>query len=302
MELYHLRYFEKVSRYESISKAAAELHITQPALSKAIAKLEEELGVELFDRQGKRLHLNDQGRYFQSSVKHILAEVADSANSLKRFSAGQEGSLRIAVFGPQKSALSCTTRFMVENPGVFVTFEARQTQASRHVIREFDVVFYPAGDAFDGVVGVPYETSSLKLAVPEGHALAGEGSVSLEQFKDDTFVLMNTTNGVYERSFNLCIESGFYPHVCAVTTSGAAQIDFIRAGLGVGFVDGLMGQSSIPGLVLLELVTPVPDQVLCFSCRPVSQLSPVAARFLNHVFDFFHIPIDATALSQFEVN
>ena len=304
MELHQLKYFEEVARAESISKAASELHITQPALSKSIAKLEDELGVELFDRRGKRLYLNDQGRYFQSSVKRILADVDDSASALRRLAAGEEGSIRIAVFGPQRDALACTTTFMVDNPGARVSFEARQSQASRHLVREFDVIFYPANDAFDGIVGVPYRSSSLKLAVPEGHPLAlkSAGSVALNELAEESFVFMNTTNGVYERSYRLCMDNGFYPHVRAITSSGAAQVDFIRAGLGVGFVDDLMGSSPIPGLVLIDVDSKVPDQMLFFSCRPTSQLSPLAVRFLQHTFDFFGIPADARSFDQFDGN
>lgn len=68
MELQQLRYFVRVAQVESISKAAKSLHISQPALSKSIMRLEQELGCDLFDRTGKRIHLNEKGREFLGGV------------------------------------------------------------------------------------------------------------------------------------------------------------------------------------------------------------------------------------------
>ncbi len=303
VDFYQLRYFKEVARTESISKAAADLNITQPALSKSIAKLEEELGVALFERHGKRLCLNDCGRYFQSDVKRILNELEDSAHALRRLEAGQEGSVRIAVFGPQKAALACVTQFMGDNAGARVTFEARQAQVSRHILHEFDIVFYAAGNDFESVVGVPSGLSRTLLGVPKSHPLAGnEVPVALSRLADESFIFMNTTSGVYERSYKLCTENGFFPRVRAVCTSGAAQICFIRAGFGVGFVEGLVSNEPIGGISLLELDANVPDQLLCFSSRPTSLLSPLALRFLQHAFDFFRIPADSARFSQFDAN
>lgn len=69
MELHQLRYFVQVARLESVSKASQALHISQPALSKTIGKLEDELGCQLFDRTGKRLLLNDRGRFSSKRSK-----------------------------------------------------------------------------------------------------------------------------------------------------------------------------------------------------------------------------------------
>lgn len=295
MELHQLRYFECVARHESISRASEELRITQPALSKSIAKLEGELGVKLFTREGKRLALNDQGVFFLHSVEKILRDLDDSAQSLVRLTAGIEGNLRVGVFGPQQDALACTVAFMQDSPGVRVSFDARQSSASRHMVREYDVVFYSAGRAFDDISGIPYAANCLKVAVPPDHRLAGRGTVSLSDLKDDQFIFTNTTAGVYEQSYQLCIDSGFYPAVRAVVTSGAAQIAMIRAGLGIGLVDGMMQASGMPGIVLLDIRADLPDRMLCFASAPYEGLSPIARRFVDHAFEYFGIPLDERA-------
>ena len=302
MELHQLRYFERVARYESISRAADELHITQPALSKSIAKLEEELGVKLFSREGKRLALNDQGTFFLRSVERALRDLDDSAQSLVRLVEGVEGNLRVGVFGPQQGALACTLEFMKANPGVRVTFDARQSSASRYLVREYDVVFYSEGRTFTNISGVPYAANSLMIALPEGHPLACREAVSLEELKDDEFIFMNTTAGIYEQSYQLCIDSGFYPAVRAVVTSGAAQIAMIRAGMGVGLVDSLMQSSGVPGIVLLDMQVDLPDRMLRFASGPYEGLSPIAKRFVEHAFAHFGIPFDDHARALLNAN
>ena len=76
MELLQFRYFLEAARYENLTRAADELHIAQPALSQSIMRLENELGVKLFDRRNHHVYLNDQGKLFK--------EAADPFNGIHR--------------------------------------------------------------------------------------------------------------------------------------------------------------------------------------------------------------------------
>ena len=118
-----------------------------------------------------------------------------------------------------------------------VMLDARQRSITARVVREFDMVFYPEGPAFGGIAGIPYARNHIRLAVPASHPLATARVADLAQFRDDPFIFMNTTAGMYEQSYQLCVESGFSPWVRAVTSSGAAQQRLIGAGLGIGFAD-----------------------------------------------------------------
>ena len=141
------------------------------------------------------------------------------------------------MFGVQDSAISCVQRFMQANRQTHVILDARQRSITVRAVREFDMVFYPEGPAFGGIAGIPYARNRVRLAVPASHPLAAAKIADLVQFRDDPFVFMNTTAGVYEQSYQLCVESGFTPWVRAVTSSGMAQQRLIGAGLGVGFAD-----------------------------------------------------------------
>ena len=92
MELRQLRYFEAVARHAHVTRAARELHIAQPALSKQIRSLEAELGVQLFDRVGRRVELSDAGRLLLPYARRVLRETELARDAIRQradLSAGQ---------------------------------------------------------------------------------------------------------------------------------------------------------------------------------------------------------------------
>ncbi|WP_417143888.1 LysR family transcriptional regulator [Raoultibacter massiliensis] len=302
MELYQLKYFVQVAKLESISKAAALLHISQPALSKTIIKLEDELGTQLFDRIGKRIYLNDRGRFFLESVEKTLRDLTGAVSVVGGTAGDLGGTISVGVFGPQSEAIACTTEFMRANPQYDIVFDARQKSSTSQVVREFDMVFFPATAAFENIAGMPYARNKTALCVFADHPLAGLERAELHLFKDEPFIFMNTTAGIYEQSYQLCIECGFSPRIRAVTSSGVAQMRLIEAGLGVGFVDVPVRSSGNVRVSYLDLGMSLADQVLCFACRPVHLLSPAAKRLLSFTMQYFGLPENEQTLACFEKN
>lgn len=84
MELIHLKYFQTIARLESVTQAAAELHVSQPALSKILARLEQELGQSLFDRQNRCMRLNAAGKLFLQHVQRVFWSCRRRAGSSQR--------------------------------------------------------------------------------------------------------------------------------------------------------------------------------------------------------------------------
>lgn len=303
MELYQLRYFAQVAKFESISKAARTLNVSQPALSKAIAKLEVELGAQLFDRAGKRLYLNERGGYFLQGVERALGELNEAASVVGGLSADVAGSLSLGVFGPQSEVAGCVAQFMKDNPLHHVTIDARQNLFPTQALQDYDLVFYPDTPSFSRIAGIAYAAERTFAVVSKKHPLSSAARARLSQFKDEPFIFTNTTTGVYERCYKLCIDSGFIPNVRAVTSSGAVQRKLIEEGLGVGFADVSNWQSlQGGGTVCIELVSPSYEQTLCFASRPVKRLSPSARRFLSFAMDYFGVPENNATLARLDEN
>jgi DNA-binding transcriptional LysR family regulator len=184
---------------------------------------------------------------------------------------------------------------------VHVTFDARQTTTTSRVVREFDMVFYPQSPTFGDLCGMPYASKRLMLCVPEGHPLASAGEADLAQFANDPFIFMNTTAGLYEQTFHMCVEAGFRPWVRAVTTSGAAQMKFIQDGLGVGIVDTTRLNAGRRGTALVGLRGNDLEQVQCLACRAPYLLSRAGRLFMDFALEYFGIE-RAAALACFEGN
>jgi DNA-binding transcriptional LysR family regulator len=99
MDLLQLHYFQTVARLEHVTRAAEELRVAQPALSKTIARLEAELGVPLFDRRGRRVALNAGGRAFLRHVHRVFREVEDGRQELADLAGLARGTVTVAATG-----------------------------------------------------------------------------------------------------------------------------------------------------------------------------------------------------------
>ncbi|SEM54818.1 regulatory helix-turn-helix protein, lysR family [Paenibacillus sp. OV219] len=97
MELLQLKYFQTVARLEHMTKAAEELNIAQPSLSQTIARLEEDIGVALFDRKGRAIRLNRFGQVFLERVEHILQSIDESVREVRDMSGMNRGIIKLAA-------------------------------------------------------------------------------------------------------------------------------------------------------------------------------------------------------------
>ncbi len=102
MELSQLRAFLAAAQYENMTRAAESLHVTQPALSRTIARLEQELGVQLFDRAGRSVQLNEFGRAAREHAEAALAELGAMERHLQDLSGGLGGTIRVASSFPTR--------------------------------------------------------------------------------------------------------------------------------------------------------------------------------------------------------
>src|SRR3954468_1294075 len=121
MDLRQLQYVDAVARRLSFTAAARELHMAQPALSKSIAKLEDELGTRLFDRTSRRVALTDAGVTFLARARRILAEVGNLTTEISEFGEGTRGTVRVSTwFHTEPMLPQFLHDFIAQNPGIQV--------------------------------------------------------------------------------------------------------------------------------------------------------------------------------------
>src|SRR5438477_9780808 len=187
MELRHLRYFVAAAEEENVSRAALKLHVSQPALSRQIRDLEDELGFLLLERSAKSVRLTDAGRTFLIEARAVLQRVEDAVKAARTIATGSRSELHIG-YAPSLTARilpPALRAFQAEMPGVRVKLHDLSTEEMLTGLREgklqiaFVVRLSAAmlrGLRFEELVRDP-----LCLAVALKHPLAGRRSVTLDE-------------------------------------------------------------------------------------------------------------------------
>lgn len=183
MELRHLRYFIAVARERNFSRAAGQLHIAQPPLSRQIKQLEDELGVELFDRATRPLRLTPAGQFFHTQAEQAIERLAEATESARRIARGRRAWLGIgfvpsALYGALPEVIR---RFRQAQPEVEVGLSELTTLQQIEALKagRIDVGFGRL--AFDdaAIVGTVVDEEPLVAALPAHHPLARRRRVPL---------------------------------------------------------------------------------------------------------------------------
>lgn len=282
MDLLSLRYFQAVARHQHISRAAEELRVAQPSVSRSIIRLESELGISLFDRQGRRIRLNEHGAAFLRRVERTLAELDDARREMA--DAAGAGPGRVAVAAETLLQLAgVLAAFRAQRPGVSVRlFQASLTSMRRH-LRAAEVDFVLASQPLAGpeLCSVELAREEVLLAVPPWHPLAGRESVAVTELADEEFV--STRAGHWQRTLldRLFAREGLTPQVVCEGDEAAATPELIGAGLGIGLMPAVarraLGESG--QVAWLRLDAADCHRTLTLVWRQDAYLSPAAKEF-----------------------
>ena len=218
MELNQLEYFLETARRQHITQAAEVLNITQPALSKTIARLEEDLGVKLFDREGKSIRLNEYGRLALQYTEKILYTIGDMRAELEEMSQGRAGSLRIGSSFPAGEPnwlLEQVRSFALSRPDI--GFHLQQYSAAQLLTalenREVDLVISSTPMRDLGIRWVELFVEPMGVILSAHHALASREELSLVDLRQERFYCNNANSDVQELTYHFCAMAGFKPNV-----------------------------------------------------------------------------------------
>ncbi|GAA0935662.1 LysR substrate-binding domain-containing protein [Nonomuraea longicatena] len=245
MDLNSLRQFLVVARLEHLSRAADELRVAQPSLSRTVARLESELGTPLFDRAG-RLRLNDAGRLFAGYVERSLGELDAGVRAVAEAAGAGFGTVRLAAetFFTLTGPLAAFKR---AHPQVEVEIHQLGAEEMSRRLRAQDVDLCVASQPIpaEGLTAVRLLDEPVWLVAPLGHPLAGRTSVSVEDLADQPFV--TTRRGHWQRRVldRLFATKDLTPRiVCEGDEPGAVQA-LVTAGLGLTLTPEMARRSPI---------------------------------------------------------
>ncbi|MFI6104600.1 LysR family transcriptional regulator [Streptomyces sp. NPDC051310] len=253
-----LAHFAAVARHEHVTRAAQELGVPQSTLSRAVVRLEEDLGVALFARKGRTVSLTPAGRTFLASAERALGEVERAAESVR---ADADPSAGRVAFGFLHTMGSETVpelirAFRVDHPKVRFTLVQNYGEAMIERLRsgELDLCLTsPVPDAPD-LVARRLDEQRLRLVVPDDHRLAGRKRVRLAEAADETFVTLEPGYGLRRITDALCAEAGFAPRVAFEGEEAETLRGLVAAGLGVA----LLPPPAVPRPGVVELTVTAP--------------------------------------------
>ncbi|OYP20000.1 hypothetical protein CFC35_08020 [Streptomyces sp. FBKL.4005] len=236
MELNALRQFLVVARLEHLSRAADELRVAQPSLSRTIARLESELGAPLFDRSG-RLRLNDAGRVFRAHVERALGELQAGRRAVAEATSQGLGTVRLAseTFLTLTGPLAAYKR---DHPSVELElhWSPADDMARRLRAQEVDLCVASQPVHGEGLEAVRLFDDPVGVAAPLGHPLAGRTSVGIHELADQPFVTAREGHWLRRLLDRLFAARGLTPKIVCESDEHSAIADLIGAGLGIGLV------------------------------------------------------------------
>jgi DNA-binding transcriptional LysR family regulator len=199
VDLLQLRYFQAVARHQHVSRAAAELRVAQPALSRAIARLEAELGVPLFDRRGRRVQLNRFGAMFLARADRALGELDQGQRELRDAAGLALGTVAVAA-ETLRTLSGLVAGFLAGHPGVsFRLFQSPAPAMAAHLqAGEVDLCLASQPLPGPALASAELLSEEVLLAVPPSHHLAGRTRAAVGELTGEPFV--TTRPGYWQRA------------------------------------------------------------------------------------------------------
>lgn len=238
MELRHLRYFVAVAEEENVTRAAARLHLSQPPLTRQMHDLEEELGVALFERDGKSIRLTEAGRVFLDEARASLRRVDEAVAAVRAAAREQRGELRLGYApSPTVEILPLLLRdFQRICPKVRVVLHDHSSPEMLAGLREgrlhAALMMEPSRPAARGVAFEPLRTYPIGILVPPVHPFARRRAVSLDDALAQPLVVFSRreypdyhefverTVGTRRKSLRIAEECDSGPSLMAAVASG----------------------------------------------------------------------------------
>lgn len=283
MELLQLRYFLAVAESEHMTNTAKLLHIAQPALTQSIHRLEQELGVSLFERAGRGIRLSPAGAYVRDRVKPAMETLENVARDVQLFQQGEQGVVRVGVHAASGVAIDGIAAYSELNP--HVSFEITQDERERH--RDVIVTtITPRGSSTveNAVEKTPF-SERIGIAVPASSALGD--TASLADFANERFIALAGSRRFREVCDTFCARRAFTPHIAFESDNPLVVKKMIGLGLGVGFwPDHSWGDLDPKSCRLVHLQEPefTRDVIVAKTsrCTPDSE----AQRFYDFLLDY----------------
>lgn len=293
MELRQIKYFIEVAKREHVTDAANALHVAQSAVSRQIFNLEEELGVDLFIREGRSIKLTMVGKAFLERIEQAMNVIDDAQQIVEEYTDPERGTVHIGFPSSLATYMLPTAISAFRNKYPHVKFALNQ--GSHHYLKQAVV----KGDVNIALVApVPVKqqktkgtilfTEDLVALMPKKHPLAREKSLTLNQLRHDSFILFPEGFILREIVDKACQQFGFKPNMSFEGEDIDAIKGLVSAGLGISLVPEITLVDNIPrSSVVVPVVEPSVTRTVGMLIPTERTLLPTEQLFYEFLKEFF---------------
>ncbi len=283
MELHQLEYVRAVAKFQNFTRAAEEINVSQSSLSQQINKLENELGVRLFERTTRRVKLTPAGVDFVAHANNVLQELDDANRHIQEYLTVERGHIELGVF-PAIGSFNLTeliADFQKSFPGVKLSFREAECEELVEMLMDskINLAFLSEFDT-DEVEFYNLLVDEVGLIINPFHPLAVQQSVSLAQVANEDFILPYQTSGLYKSFESACREAGFSPNVVYYCSHIDTNVGLVKSNMGIGVLSYRTALRHENEVKVLRIVPPVIRKI-SLAAPKNNKYSPAVSVFIK---------------------
>lgn len=283
MDLTKLRYFYIVAKHEHVTKAAEEIHIAQPALTKSIKELEERLGVPLFYKKGRNIRLTVFGEYLKNKLSGVFTHLDGIPDEIENLKTQAQNTVKINVLAASMLITEAVIGYKKKHPHVIFQIIQNETEADCDISVTTSQVGLGALPSFTQKQVL---TENIYLAVQADGALAQRESVELSEVKEEEFVSLAGSRQFRRVCDGFCAQAGFQPKTVFESDSIVAVRNIISAHVGLAFWPQYSWGKASADVKLLPITKPECKRELVLGLHENPVHSAVAIDFYDYLVRF----------------
>jgi LysR family transcriptional regulator, transcription activator of glutamate synthase operon len=289
MDLLKLRYFYETAKLENMSNASKVLLISQPALSKAIAQLEEELEMDLFYRNGKRISLNANGQFLFNRLERIFAEVRDLERALSERREEGNGELSIVTTLPYTF-----TNILNEFFNLYPNIKYKQVPLSKDNLEQFidygkfDLCIVTEKIEHPNVEWIPLFEEEIFLTVPMSFEEAKTDIIDIKNLRSLPFIGLTQDYRFRQLTDSFCESMGYSPEYQVEVEEATTILQLVKNGRGAAFTPETSVNLYDNNIKHLRIANGKFSRTIGLLKHRYSYPTAISQAFIKHCYQFFN--------------
>ncbi|MCM3176632.1 LysR family transcriptional regulator [Cytobacillus horneckiae] len=291
MDLQQLEYFRTLAQTQHVTRSAEVLSISQSALSRSIARLEDEMGVPLFDRQGRTIRLNQFGQIFLERVENMMKEFNEGKKEIQDLLEPESGTISLGFLHTLSTNLipDLISSFRIDYPKI----KFKLGQGPSHILLdqlqsgEIDLCLIAPNDVKHPVRWEELWSEELFVIVPKNHKFANYQSIKLEQLANEPFIHLKKGFSLRITVEQLFQEVEITPDITFEGEEADTVAALVAAGLGISILPDLKGIDKSK-LLQIPLSWPMSQRRIGLAWVEGRYISPANDKFKSFVFEKYN--------------